>query len=154
TPCHPGKTMRAKAILVAVAVVLAAPALADDTAPQPVAPGVTLIPGGIRPNRQPDGNTVIFDAPDGLIVMDTGRHAWHRQAILDFAKASGNPIAAVINSHWHLDHVSGNPALRAAYPGLKVYASNAIDAALTGFLAKNAADAKPYLGTGKLPPET
>jgi len=133
------------------------PALADDTTPpqpQSIVPGVTLIPGGIRPNRQPDGNTVIFDAPAGLIVMDTGRHTWHRQAILDFAKARGKPIIAIINSHWHLDHVSGNPGLRAAYPGLKVYASNAIEAALTGFLAKSAADAKPYLGTGKLPPET
>ena len=126
------------------------PALADDTTPpqpQSIVPGVTLIPGGIRPNRQPDGNTVIFDAPAGLIVMDTGRHTWHRQAILDFAKARGKPIAAIINSHWHLDHVSGNPGLRTAYPGLRVYASSAIDAALTGFLAKSAADAKPYLGT-------
>jgi glyoxylase-like metal-dependent hydrolase (beta-lactamase superfamily II) len=149
--------MRVKAILTAVAVLLCAPALADDTAPpvpQSVVQGVTLIPGGIRPNRQPDGNTVIFDAPDGLIVMDTGRHAWHRQAILDFAKAQGKPIVAIVNSHWHLDHVSGNSAIRAAYPGLKVYSSNAIDDALTGFLAKSAADAKPYLGSGKLPPET
>jgi len=149
--------MRAKAILSAIAVLLCAPALADDTTPprpQSIVRGVTLIPGGIRPNRQPDGNTVIFDAPAGLIVMDTGRHKWHRQAILDFARARGKPVAAIINSHWHLDHVSGNPDIRAAYPGLKVYASNAIDDALTGFLARSAADAKPYLGTGKLPRET
>lgn len=122
--------------------------------PQPVATGVWLIPGGMLPGRQPDGNTVVFAAPDGLIVMDTGRHVWQRDAILDFAKAQGKPIAAIVNSHWHLDHVSGNPALRAAYPGLKVYASNAIDEALTGFLAKSAAQAKPYLDSGKLPPET
>src|SRR5947199_2354297 len=78
-----------------------------------IATGVWMIPGGIPPNREPDGNTYIFDAPEGLIVMDTGRHKWHRQAILDFAKARGKPIAAVVNSHWHLDHVSGNPDLRA-----------------------------------------
>jgi len=149
--------MRATAVLTAAVVVLfSAAARADDiTPPQPqaIAPGVTLITGGIRPNRQPDGNTVIFDAPAGLIVMDTGRHLWHRQAILDFAKAQGKPIAAIVNSHWHLDHVSGNPALRAAYPGLTVYASNAIEGALTGFLAKSAAAAKPVLDSGKLPPE-
>jgi glyoxylase-like metal-dependent hydrolase (beta-lactamase superfamily II) len=149
--------MRARTMLTAVAVfLLSATALADDTTPpqpQLVAPGVWLIPGGIRPNREPDGNTVVFSAPAGLIVMDTGRHAWHRQAILDFALAQGKPIAAIVNSHWHLDHVSGNPALRAAYPELKVYASNAIDDALTGFLAKSAADAKSYLGGGKLPPQ-
>lgn len=134
----------------------ASSAQADIPSPkaQSIAKGVWLIPGGILPDRQPDGNTVVFDTPKGLIVVDTGRHKWHRDAILDFAKARGKPVAAIINSHWHLDHVSGNPALRAAYPGLKVYASNAIDAALTGFLAKSAADAQPYLDSGKLPPET
>ncbi len=113
-----------------------------------------LIPGGMLPDRQPDGNTIIFDAPQGLIVMDTGRHKWHRQAILDFARGQNKPIAAIINSHWHLDHVSGNPDLRAAYPKLKVYASNAIDDALTGFLKRSAAEAQPYLDSGKLPPDT
>ncbi len=121
---------------------------------QLVAPGVWLIPGAILPKRQPDGNTVVFEAPKGLVIMDTGRHPWHRQAILDFAKARHAPIVAIINSHWHLDHVSGDPALKAAYPDAKVYASHAIDAALTGFLPKSAADAQPYLDSGKLPPET
>jgi glyoxylase-like metal-dependent hydrolase (beta-lactamase superfamily II) len=130
----------------------------SDAPPKPqaqnIAAGIWMIPGGMTPNRQPDGNTIVFDAPDGLIVMDTGRHKWHRDAILDFARAHGKSIAAIVNSHWHLDHVSGNPALRAAYPGLKVYASNAIDAALKGFLPKSAAEAQPYLDSGKLPPET
>lgn len=137
--------------------VFASAALAD-TPPAPkaqsIAKGVWLIPGGMLPNRQPDGNTIVFDAPQGLIVMDTGRHKWHRDAILDFAKARGKPIAAIVNSHWHLDHISGNPDLRAADPGLQVYGSNAIDIALTGFLAKSAADAQPYLDSGKLLPET
>jgi glyoxylase-like metal-dependent hydrolase (beta-lactamase superfamily II) len=42
-----------------------------------------------------------------------------------------------VNTHWHLDHVGGNPALRAAFPDLTVYASDAIDAALSGFLARS-----------------
>ncbi|MEI9885333.1 MAG: MBL fold metallo-hydrolase [Rhizomicrobium sp.] len=144
--------MLARLVLAAAAVLTVATPAADP--PRPIAKGVWLIPGGMLAGRQPDGNSIVFDAPDGLIVMDTGRHRWQRDAILDFAKASGKPIAAIVNSHWHLDHVSGNPALRAAYPGLKVYASNAIDAALTGFLARSAAEAKPYLDSGKLPPDT
>jgi glyoxylase-like metal-dependent hydrolase (beta-lactamase superfamily II) len=120
----------------------------------PIAPGVWLLPGGIRPERQPDGNTIIFQAPKGLIVMDTGRHAWQREAILAFARDERQPLVAIINSHWHLDHVSGNPALRAAFPGLKVYASAAIDAALTGFLAKSAGDAPRYLADTTLPAAT
>jgi glyoxylase-like metal-dependent hydrolase (beta-lactamase superfamily II) len=121
--------------------------------PQELALGVWLIPGGIRANRQPDGNTVIFDGSTGLVVMDTGRHEWHRQAILDFAHARRQQIAAIVNSHWHLDHVSGNPALRAAFPQLHVYASDAIYGALSGFLAASARDAQGYLGNAKLPAE-
>ena len=149
--------MSVRYALAACAVLMFTPAWADSPLPpkaQSIAKGVWLIAGSMLPNRQPDGNTIVFDAPEGLIVMDTGRHKWHRDAILDFAKAQKKPIAAIINSHWHLDHVSGNPDLRAAYPGLKVYASNAIDGALTGFLKKSAAEAQPYLDSGKLPPET
>lgn len=120
----------------------------------PLAPGVWLLPGGIRSERQPDGNTVIFKAPKGLIVLDTGRHAWQREGILAFARSQRQPVVAIVNSHWHLDHVSGNPALRDAWPGLKVYASRAIDDALTGFLAKSAGDAPRYLADTTLPAAT
>lgn len=145
-------------LIALTALALLAPRSVDAEAPRPaaqaVAPGVWLIPGGIAPRRQPDGNTVIFAAPKGLVVMDTGRHVWQRQAILDFATAQGRPIAAIVNSHWHLDHVSGNPDLRRAYPAARVYASAAIDKALTGFLAKGAEDGRAYLKAGELPKET
>jgi len=100
-----------------------------------IAPGTYLIEGEATANRQPDGNSIVIVAPAGLIVFDTGRHAQHAQQVLDFARTQNRPIAAIINSHWHLDHVGGNPLLRAAFPGIKVYASAAIDAARTGFLA-------------------
>jgi glyoxylase-like metal-dependent hydrolase (beta-lactamase superfamily II) len=100
-----------------------------------VAPGIHLIEGEATPNRQPDGNSIVIAAPQGLIVFDTGRHREHAQEILDFARAQNRPIAAIINSHWHLDHVGGNPLLRAAFPESRVYASSAIDAARQGFLA-------------------
>jgi glyoxylase-like metal-dependent hydrolase (beta-lactamase superfamily II) len=148
---------RRRVLAASVVLLISTAAFADappKPEPRPIAPGVWLIPGSFLPHRQPDGNTVIFAAPRGLIVMDTGRHKWQRQAILDFAKARGQPIVAIVNSHWHLDHVSGNPDIRAAYPGLKVYASDAIYGALKGFLPKSAADAKPYLQDKTLPAET
>ena len=100
-----------------------------------IAPGTYLIEGDTAPNRLPDGNSVIIVAPQGLIVFDTGRHKEHAQKLLDFAHEQGRPIAAIINSHWHLDHVGGNPRLRTAFPDIRVYASSAIDAARKGFLA-------------------
>jgi glyoxylase-like metal-dependent hydrolase (beta-lactamase superfamily II) len=133
---------------------LTEPAPPPVPAAQQLARGVWIISGGMLANREPDGNSVIFDAPAGLIVMDTGRHDWHAQAILALALERRKPIAAIVNSHWHLDHVSGNPALRAAYPGLRVYASNAIDSALSGFLPASAKESAAYLEDPQVPEET
>jgi glyoxylase-like metal-dependent hydrolase (beta-lactamase superfamily II) len=100
-----------------------------------IAPGTYFVEGGATPNRQPDGNSIIIVAPKGLIVFDTGRRKEHAQRLLDLAREQNRPIAAIINSHWHLDHVGGNPLLRDAFPDIHVYASSAMDAARTGFLA-------------------
>ncbi len=100
-----------------------------------IADGIHLLPGGFVPGSQPDGNTVILEAPEGLIVVDTGRHAGHTQAILDFAAAAREPVAAIVNTHWHLDHIGGNPRVRLAYPDVRVWASGALAGAMTGFLA-------------------
>ncbi|TNJ35631.1 MBL fold metallo-hydrolase [Arenimonas terrae] len=100
-----------------------------------LAPGVFLLRGDYAPPRQPDGNSVVFEGPDGLLVVDTGRHAAHARRLLELAAARGKPVQAVLNTHWHLDHIGNNPALRAAFPRLEVHASAAIDGALVGFLA-------------------
>jgi glyoxylase-like metal-dependent hydrolase (beta-lactamase superfamily II)/tetratricopeptide (TPR) repeat protein len=101
-----------------------------------VAPGVHVLRGRFVLTEQPDGNTTILRAPEGLVVVDTGRHAAHTQRIVDFASAAGQPVAAVVNTHWHLDHIGGDVMLRRFFPGLKVYASTAIVGARTGFLAR------------------
>src|SRR5947207_8838835 len=88
-----------------------------------------LIPGQVSVDKGPDGNTVVLDAPRGLIVFDTGRHPEHAQAIIDYARARHRPIAAIVNSHWHLDHTTGNWDIRQTYPHVDVYASNALEGA-------------------------
>jgi glyoxylase-like metal-dependent hydrolase (beta-lactamase superfamily II) len=108
-----------------------------------------LIPGAIPHDAGPDGNTIIFDAPRGLIVFDTGRHPEHAQAILDYAKARRRPIAAIVNSHWHLDHTTGNWDIRQAYPHVLVYASDALTGALGTFLADSKDDAEKMLADPK-----
>lgn len=123
----------------------ASPAEVPPPEPRRLAAGAWWLPGSHLPGRQPDGNTVVLEGPDGLVVLDTGRHPAHRQAILDLARRIGKPVAAIVNSHWHLDHVSGNPALKTAYPGAKVHASGAIDGAIAGFLEKSAASMREML---------
>lgn len=108
-------------------------ALCASAAPVKIAPGVHLLRGELVPGRQPDGNTVIFARKGGAIVVDTGRHAAHTRAILDFAKPK-----AVINTHWHLDHIGGNALIRREVPKVRIYASGALDEALQGFLANYA----------------
>ncbi len=99
--------------------------------------GVDIIKGGFPPGRQPDGNTVVLASNDGLIIFDTGRHDFHTQKIIDHAAAAGRPVMAIINSHWHLDHISGNIPLRELFPGAAVYNNGAaVENALRTFLAR------------------
>jgi glyoxylase-like metal-dependent hydrolase (beta-lactamase superfamily II) len=101
-----------------------------------------FLEGHFPVHLQPDGNTLIWRSNEGLVVFDTGRHAEHTQAILDFAEAQKLPVVAIFNSHWHLDHVGGNGKLRAKFPKAPVYATDAMAHALTRFLAKYQASLK------------
>jgi len=111
------------------------------------------VPGSFAPGHQPDGNSVIFQGPNGVVLVDTGRHKDHVAAIEQALAERNGRLVAIVNTHWHLDHVSGNLALKAAHPGVRVYASNAIDGALTGFLADSAKSARAYLATEKVGPD-
>jgi len=136
--------MRWIPLLLALALAQAAP-----TAPQPptareLAPDTFLVPGAMLPDRGPDGNTVIVVAPQGLIVIDSGRHPWHSDGILAFARDRRLPVAAIVNTHWHLDHSSGNGRVKAEHATAQVYTTTAVDRALApgGFLARNFAAAR------------
>ena len=106
-------------------------------AAKPGEPAYHLIPGAVPLDKGPDGNSVVLDAPDGLIVVDTGRHPEHSKAVLDYATRRGRPIAAIVNTHWHLDHTTGNWDVRRAYPHVAIYATDALEGALATFLKKS-----------------
>ena len=119
--------------------------------PQALADGVWLIAGGFPLDRQPDGNTIVWQAPQGLIVMDTGRHPAHYRAILDFAAARHAPVAAIINSHWHLDHTSGNAAIKAAWPKAKLYTGTAVLRMIRDYFPKGIASSQALVDGHQLP---
>ena len=112
-----------------------------------------LVPGTLAPNRGPDGNSVFLDAPNGLILIDTGRHPEHRDRLLARARTRGRPVAAIVNTHWHLDHSTGNADLRAAFPEAEVYATNAVDGALATFLRDSRERTQARLAAGEVPRE-
>ena len=141
--------MRSVTILLAALSCLGARA---PSAPS-ISPTWHLIPGQVDPEgrKGPDGNSIFLDAPQGLILVDTGRHPEHSAALLAYARERGRPIAAIFNTHWHLDHSTGNGEIRAAFPNAPLYASNAIDGALTGFLARSRQGAERALAAGQIP---
>lgn len=116
--------------------------------------GIDVVKGGFPPGRQPDGNTIILASSEGLIVFDTGRHRFHTQKIIDHAQAAGRPLIAIINSHWHLDHISGNVPLREQFPGAAIYNHGAaLENALRTFLARGRESNAKMLEDPTLTPE-
>ena len=136
--------MRRRLALLALTLVEAAPASG---------PAWHLVPGTFEPGRQPDGNSVFLEAPEGLILVDTGRHPEHQAKLLAYARARGRPVAAIVNTHWHLDHVGGNMEIRAAFPEAAVYGSTAVEGALAGFFPQSRKSAEEYLASGQAGPD-
>ncbi len=126
----------------------------EASAESAAAPGLVeepfFIAGGFSRGTGPDGNTVIYKAPDGLLVVDTGRHPGHSEEILKYATAQNAPITKIINTHWHLDHSTGNADIKAVYPDAKVYTTRAVEGALDGFLANGIKQGEELLASGKL----
>jgi glyoxylase-like metal-dependent hydrolase (beta-lactamase superfamily II) len=135
---------------IAIGIALAAASCADAAPP---APAYHFIAGSIPPDKGPDGNSIFLDAPQGLILVDTGRHPEHSAKLLGYARERGRPIAAIVNTHWHLDHTTGNHDIRQVYPRAQIYATTAIEGALVGFLNRNRAEADKVLADPKAPPE-
>jgi glyoxylase-like metal-dependent hydrolase (beta-lactamase superfamily II) len=109
-----------------------------------------FIEGTFDPSVGPDGNTLVFRATDGLVVVDAGRHRTHSQKILDYAAEQGLPITTIINTHWHLDHATGNQDLKAVYPNASLHTTRAVEGALDGFLAAGAARTEQALSNPDL----
>lgn len=53
-------------------------------------------------------NSILLEAPEGLIVVDTTESAQAaREVLQEFRKVSNKPIKAIIYTHFHTDHTSG-----------------------------------------------
>ena len=116
-----------------------------------VDPDFHVIPGSVPLDKGPDGNSIFLDTPKGLILVDTGRHPEHAELLLAYARQRGQPIVAIVNTHWHLDHTTGNLDIRQAHPAANVYATRAIEGALTGFLARSREQAAKRLADPNTP---
>src|SRR5438067_2344545 len=58
---------------------------------------------------------VVWQPPrSDALVIDPGLEP---DLILDYLREQGLSVAAVLNTHGHADHIAGNAALKAAFPG-------------------------------------
>ena len=112
-----------------------APAAGEQAGTREIAPGVSFVSGQFTKGRQPDGNSVVLHGDTGTVIIDTGRHRDHAQRVLAVATRNGKSPVAVINTHWHLDHIGGNLLVRQRFPKVTILASDALAAARKGFLA-------------------
>ncbi|MFI7000003.1 MBL fold metallo-hydrolase [Nocardia sp. NPDC050175] len=72
-------------------------------------------------------NTYWLHAPQGLVVVDTQRSLTDARAAL---AAAGAPIAAVLITHSHPDHVGGVGVFHQAFPNAPIYAATPVDTAI------------------------
>jgi glyoxylase-like metal-dependent hydrolase (beta-lactamase superfamily II) len=66
------------------------------------------------------GNIAVLTGPDGKLLVDGGIGVSRPRVTKALADLSGEPIAYLINTHWHFDHCDGNAWLHAE--GAKIIA--------------------------------
>lgn len=66
------------------------------------------------------GNIAVLTGPDGKLLVDAGIGVSRPQLSKALAELGSEPVAHLINTHWHFDHADGNEWLHAA--GAKIIA--------------------------------
>ena len=84
------------------------PAGGAGQAPAPMVVEVEKLKDNLFMLKGGGGNTAVFVASTGVVVVDTKNPGWG-QPILDKIKGlTDKPVTTIINTHTHGDHVSGN----------------------------------------------
>jgi cyclase len=77
----------------------------------------------LTPGAPAIGNSTFIIGDDDVIVVDSGFSRSAGDAILGALRQITNkPVAMVINTHWHGDHIFGNQVFRMAFPAARFVA--------------------------------
>lgn len=73
----------------------------------PVAPGIVMLAGA-------GGNIGVLVGESGTLIVDSQFPQLHDKVVAAITAAGGGPVRFLLNTNWHLDHVSGNELFRQA----------------------------------------
>jgi cyclase len=132
----PGGTMRKAGATVAIGMALCALAVSAPTRAGGQAPPDTLLhkeqlADGIWLFRAPSAldqwtatNVVVVINDADVTVFDSNtRLKTARMVIAGIRALTDKPVGTLINSHWHMDHWSGNSEYVKAFPGVQIIAT-------------------------------
>jgi len=68
-------------------------------------------------------SVVVINDADVTVFDSCSRAVTARAVIAEIRKLTAKPVRTLINSHWHLDHWSGNAEYAKAFPGLRIIAT-------------------------------
>lgn len=91
-------------------------------------------------------NSFFFEAPEGVIVVDTQFILPEAEKLKAEVKKLGKPVAAVFLTHPHPDHVNGTGVLKAEWPDLEIVATQSVADATAAIAGPKHAQWKPILG--------
>ena len=66
---------------------------------------------------------MIVNDEDVTVFDSNTRPVTARMVIAEIRRITPKPVRTLVNSHWHMDHWSGNDEYVKAFPGLRIIAS-------------------------------
>ena len=111
----------------AAALALALPCAADpgvfDLQIRPLKPDIYMLerPDPLRQPVEPNALVIVNEA-DVVVVDPGGVPLSAENAIRLIRGLTDKPVSALINTHWHGDHVLGNQVYRREFPGVRIIA--------------------------------
>lgn len=124
-----------------------------------VAAGIYVIRHPDGADTNPQGNTTVVIGSRDVLVVDSGYlPSSAREDIAQIRRWTKKPVRYLVNTHWHPDHVRGNAAYAAAFPGVAIIAHETTPELERGFDEPNLSryrarveTLRRELGTGRTP---